>query len=76
MSSIIELSKVKPYLKKNKFYNYFRNYVSDHDSMKREISEIVSESRNISMYDALNVRTFRVREVQKFIETNDLQALF
>lgn len=77
MSSIIELNKVKPYLKKNKFYDFFINYVNkDHDSMKREISEIVSKSRNISMYDALNIRTFRVREVQKFIEANDLQALF
>ncbi|WP_272151412.1 hypothetical protein [Tenacibaculum aiptasiae] len=76
MSSIIEFEKVKPYLKKNKFYNFFINYVSNHDSMKREISEIVAKSRNISMYDALNIRTFRVREVQKFIEDNDLQELF
>ncbi|WP_272151839.1 hypothetical protein [Tenacibaculum aiptasiae] len=76
MSSIIEFNKIKPYLKKSKFYHFFINYVSDHDSMKREISEIVAANRKITIYKALNVRTFRVREIQKFIESNDLQDLF
>ncbi|WP_299163308.1 hypothetical protein [uncultured Tenacibaculum sp.] len=76
MSSIIDINKIKPYLKKNKFYHFFIDYVTDHDSMKREISEIVATNRKTTMYKALNVRTFRVREVQKFIESNDLQELF
>ncbi|MCF2875420.1 MULTISPECIES: hypothetical protein [unclassified Tenacibaculum] len=76
MNIIIEDNKVRPYLRKCDFYNFFIDYVTDHDSMKREISEIVSKNRKMSMKRALNIRNFRIREVKEFIKLNDLQDKF
>ncbi|WP_299840431.1 hypothetical protein [uncultured Tenacibaculum sp.] len=72
----LDINKIKKYLKKGRFYQYFIDFVPTHDGMKREITEIVSKNRKIEEDKALNIRIFRVNEVKKFIESNDLQDQF
>ncbi len=76
MITTIEINKIKPLLKKNKFYNFFIDHVTTFDAMKREISEIVAENRNLPLDQALNIRIFRIKEVKRFILSNDLQEFF
>ncbi|CAA0214995.1 hypothetical protein [Tenacibaculum maritimum] len=77
MQNTIEINKIKPFLKKKKFYDFFINYVpSSFDAMKKEMSEIVAENRNIEVDRAVWVKSFRVSEVEKFIISNDLQGYF
>ena len=72
----MDIGKIKKLLKKGKFYDFFIDYVPTFDTMKREITEIVSENRKIEKEQALNIRIFRISEVQKFIISNDLQDYF
>ncbi len=72
----MDIEKIKKLLKKGKFYSFFEDYVPSHEAMKREITEIVSENRKIEEEKALNIRKFRIAEVQKFIISNDLQQHF
>ncbi|MFL0091424.1 hypothetical protein V3A08_07425 [Tenacibaculum maritimum] len=72
----MDVDKIKKLLKKGKFYDFFIDYVMTFDAMKREITEIVSENRKLEEEKALNIRIFRIAEVQKFIISNDLQEHF
>ncbi|WP_299673279.1 hypothetical protein [uncultured Tenacibaculum sp.] len=73
----LDIEKIKTYLKKSDFYNFFIDYVpGSFDSMKREMSEIVAKNRKMTKEKALLVRSFRVSEAKKFIISNDLQEHF
>ena len=75
-TTIIDVKKIKPLLKKNKFYDFFIDYVTTFDSMKREMSEIVATNRKLPIDKAVNIRIFRIAEVEKFIVSNDLESYF
>ena len=75
-ATIIDVKKIKPLLKKGKFYDYFIDYATTFDAMKREISEIVATNRKLPLDKAVNIRIFRIAEVQKFIVSNDLERYF
>ncbi|MCD8408479.1 hypothetical protein LNI96_11180 [Tenacibaculum dicentrarchi] len=68
--------KLRKKLRKDNFYNFFRDYVKSYDEMKNEIGEIVKEYRGIPIKQARNIRIFKYPEIQKFIENNDFQELF
>ncbi|MFD0992363.1 hypothetical protein [Tenacibaculum geojense] len=76
MNSQEKREKYKPILPKHKFYDFFNDYVISHDAMKREISEIVAKNRNLPLEKAVNIRIFKIPEVDQFIKDHDLQRLF
>ncbi|CAA0185973.1 hypothetical protein V2647_07750 [Tenacibaculum maritimum] len=70
--NLVELKeKVKPYLRKAKFYNFFNNYVSESE-MKAEISEIVAKHRKLPLSKAKKVRKFKIPELIEFVKHQDL----
>ena len=72
----IEESKLKKFIKKENFYNYFGNYVKSIDGMKNEMTEIVAAYRNIPETRSKWVRYFKYPEIQTFIRNNDFQRFF
>ncbi|MDB0601345.1 hypothetical protein PL373_09325 [Tenacibaculum maritimum] len=72
----IEESKLKRFIKKENFYNYFGNYVKDINGMKNEMAEIVQAYRNVPERKSKCVRQFKFPEIRTFIKNNDFERLF
>ncbi|WP_299134585.1 hypothetical protein [uncultured Tenacibaculum sp.] len=71
----LDITKLKKYLKKEKFYRFFQDYVP-FESMRIELSEIVAEKRKLPLDKAKRIRVLTIVEIESFIRTHDLQSYF